>query len=79
MFPQQLFTQWLIVFVDSNILHFYSVDHKKPKFGKKNKVKMTHLILVTIGLDLWGSLPKTTVADAVLLVIAKIPIWFIMC
>lgn len=58
MFPQQLFTQWVIVSVDSNILDFYSVDHKKPKFGKKNKVKMIHLISVTIGLHLWGCLTK---------------------
>lgn len=58
MFPRQLFTQWLIVSVDSNILDFYSVDHKKPKFGKKNKVKMIHLISVTIGLHLWGCLTK---------------------
>lgn len=79
MFPQQLFTQWLIVSDGSSILDFYSVDQKESKFGKKGKVKMTHLISVTIGLDLWGFLPKTTVADAVLLVNAKTLIWFVFC
>lgn len=40
MFPQQLFTQWLIVSVDSNISDFYSVDHeslKKEQSQKKEK------------------------------------------